>query len=118
MRMRLTTLLTCNGCYELKIQNFAVPVLLFFILGDLSSDVLARRRSKNHSGSNLYIRRSSHHKGHNRSKERAKPRRKFYSNTWAVSFHPPHRDVAERVTKKHGFEILGQVCSRNLCCLS
>eukprot|EP00794_Sanderia_malayensis_P000325 gene325-957_t len=34
---------------------------------------------------------------------------KFYSNTWAVHFHPPHRDIAERVSKKHGFEVLGQI---------
>ena len=108
--MKVTALLTCNGCYELKTHNFVVPLLVFFILGDLSSEVLARRKSKHNSGSNLYIRRSSHHKAHSRSKEKAKLRHKYYSNTWAVSFHPPHRDVAERVAKKHGFEVLGQVC--------
>ena len=91
----------------MKIQVMAVPLLLLLILGEFSLEVLAR--SKHHSGKNLYIRRSGHHKAHHRTKDKLKPRHKYYSNTWAVHFHPPHRDVAERITKKHGFEILGQV---------
>lgn len=104
--MKLSNLLGNNGCYELRLRCMAVSLLIFLILGDISSDVLAR---KHHSGRNLYVRRSGHHRAHQRSKEKAKPRHKYYSNTWAVHFHPPHRDVAERITKKHGFEILGQV---------
>jgi len=107
--MKVASLLKCNGCYELRIYSVAVSLLLFLIIGDLSSEVIARRRSKHQSGSNLYIRKHSHNKGHSRSKEKVKPRHKYYSNTWAVSFHPPHRDVAERVSKKHGFQVLGQI---------
>ena len=114
-KMKLSNLLSCNGCYELKIHIIAVPLLIFFILGDLSSEALARKSSKHHSGRNLYVRRSGHHRGHSRSKGKLKPKHKYYSNTWAVRFHPPHREIADRITKKHGFEILGQVCIWSFC---
>ena len=108
--MRPSTLINCIGCNELNIRLLAVPVLIFLIIGDLSEEILARRNHKRHPGKNMYIRRpGSHHKHHRRSKGKLKPHSKYYSNTWAVHFHPPHRDVAERITKKHGFEILGQV---------
>ena len=64
---------------------------------------LARRH---HPGKSLYTRKHGHHKHH---KGKSKIHGKYYSNTWAVRFHPPHRGIADRIAKKHGFEVLRQV---------
>ncbi len=105
--MKFNSLFSCVSCRLSQACLVILPVLLVVIIGELSSETQATRVHKRHPGKSLYTRKYANHKHHKRGK--SKHHGKYYSNTWAVHFHPPHRHVAERITKKHGFEILGQV---------